>query len=382
MLWKILMIVLILFQSISFAEIGSLNAINNAIGIGYIKAGTSEVGSISWNPDFKLGAWALGVNCNFPLGNNKPEGYESIVFRYAEYNDGQKGLRYGVLDNLTWGKGLLMKNYSSRTAGSIIQSNEQTALKGFINADRIGVQALSTWSHIFALRFTEKINPMFTLGQSFITDSDGTSVKQTNGTVLTSPSVTGYAIDASVPLPLNFEGYAEAAQLVNHGSGITFGLNWAMDILVFSAALDAGYRSIDNKFVPGYFNTDYETNPISLTSYEATGKSKDGYIAELKLLAANLLKFNALYECYNGSNASLNADAETEYDKIKTTLYYKQPNFQDFRSLSFEQGAILGGSVGYKVNPNTMLVTNFKKAYDPVLGRVVETQFYEVKIIF
>jgi len=356
--------------------------VSNGISLGYIKAGSAEVGVVTWRPDLSLGTWSLGFDANLPLGDKKPEGFDSIVFRSAEYNDGQKGLRYGVLDNVTWGRGLLMKNYSTRIAGPITQNNQQTAIKGFFNAERVGVQFMSTWSHIYAVRLTEKVNPMLTIGQSYITDTDGPSIKQPDGSTINYPSVSGAAVDASVPLPLNFEGYAEAAQLINHGTATTIGINWGLEAFIFSAGFDAGYRFIDQKFVPGYFNADYETNPINLSSYEATGQSKDGYVAELKLLAANVLMINALYESYKGSNTTLTANAETEIDKIYASAYFKQPNFQDFRSLTLEEGAILGGSIGYKINPNMMLIASYKKAYDPVLGKVIESQFYEAKMMF
>ena len=365
-----------LLTSSAFAELGNLN---NFINLGLIKSGSNETYAFTWCPNFSLGPWAMGFDVNIPVNKPNPLGFDSVVWRYAEYNDGQKGLRYGMLDNLTWGKGLLMKNYSTRTVGPIIQNNQQTAFKGYLNADRMGVQFLSTWSHIYGLRLTEKVNSWLTLGQSYLTDTDGPSIVQTDGTVIKYPSVSGAAVDASIPLPLNLEGYAEAATLFGHGTGMTFGVNWGLDAMVFNLGFDAGYRVLDNKFVPGYFSADYETNPVNLTSYEATGLAKNGYVAELKALAGQFLKVNALYEAYNGSNAALTASAAAEMDKIFASIYYKQPDFKDFRSLSYEQGAISGGGLGYKVNQAMWLVINYKKAYDPVLGQVVESQYYEVK---
>lgn len=353
------------------------------ISVGYIKSGSSEIGIISWKPDIRLGTWSLGFDINFPLGQNRPSDFDSFVFRYAEYNDRRKGLRYGVVDNLTWGKGLLMKNYSSRISGPINQNNTQAAFLGFLNADRISFKVLSTWSHIYALHLSEQINPMLTLGQSYITDVDGVSTKLSDGTTINNPSISGFGIDATVPLPLNFEGYAEAAQLSGYGSGLTFGLNWGFDAMAFSAMFDASYRTFDQKFVPGYFNSIYETNPINLSSYEASSYGKNGYIAEINLLVSKSLKMNALYEYYNGSkNASLNANVSGEYDKIAISGYFTQPNFQDFRSLTLEQGAVVGASVGYKINPTAIIVTHYKKYYDSSLGKIVESQYYEMKLAF
>jgi len=241
---------------------------------------------------------------------------------------------------------------------------------------------MSTWSHIYALRLTERITPWLILGQSYVTDTDGPRVVLPDGSSVQNPAVSGMAADASVPLPLNFEGYAEAAQLFGHGSAATVGIDWAMDALVLSAAFDAGYRIVDRSFVPGYFGPDYEINPIDFTSYEASGQSKNGYIADLKLVATNLLRLNAVYESDCGSNASLYADAYTELDRITASYYYKQPNFADLRSLTYEEGAITGGSLGYKITPNLIAAVNFKNAYDPVLGKVVESRYYEVKLAF
>jgi len=369
-------LLLFLFCSVANAELGNLN---NFINLGYVKSGSMEMTAFTWSPNMSIGPWAMGVDVNIPLNQTRPVGFDNVVMRFAEYNDGQKGLRYGILDGVTWGKGLLMKNYSTRTVGPIMQNNQQTAFKGYLNTERVGVQILSTWSNIYAVRLTEKPNSWLNLGQSYITDTDGPSITQPDGTTIKYPSVSGAAVDASIPLPLNLEGYAEAATLFGHGTGLTVGVNWGFDAMVFNLGFDAGYRALDNRFVPSYFSADYETNPVNLTSYEATGQAKNGYLAELRVLAGQFFKASALYEAYNGSNTALTGSAAAEMDKIFASIYYKQPDFKDFRSLSYEQGAISGGALGYKVNQAMWLVINYKKAYDPVLGQVLESQYYEVK---
>jgi len=379
---RILFYFLVCFFVISGVSLASTLS-NAGISIGYLKTGTNEIGVLAWHPDFGIGSWSMGLDVNIPLGQARPEGFDSVVFRYAEFNDGKKGLRYGVIDSLTLGHGLLMKNYSTRIVGPLTLNNQQMALKGYINTDRVGIEGLSTWSHVYALRFTQRVNSYLTLGQSYVTDTDGVSAKQADGSTVTTPAMTGIAFDASVPLPLNFQGYAEAAKLWNYGSGMTVGINWGFDALAFAALFDAGYRILDNNFIPSYFNTGYENNPINIASYEANNQNKNGYVAELKLLASSFLKFDALYEFYNGSNnAGLSANASAEYDKYMASAYFKQPNFEDFRSLNAEQGAIIGYSLGYKINPNTLIVWNYKKSYDPNVGQVVENQYYEAKILF
>lgn len=354
--------------------------IKQNLSIGFIKSGTNEVGALSWNPDFKLGPWKIGLALNIPMSPKKTIALDQIVFRYAEYNDGQKGLRYGGITGLTWGRGLLMKNYSSYALGSIIPSNQQMTLMGYYSYDMYKAQALGTWSHIYGLRLTEQINPWLVLGQSYITDSDGVLVKQTSGTDKQFPSVTGVGVDATCPLPFNFDAYAEAASLLNHGNGLTFGLGWDYDILAMALSFDAGYRAIDKGFAPGYFNAEYESNPIDLTSFEASGKSKNGYTAELNALYGKIFKFRAFFEKYNENpTGSLNGNATLYMDEAYADFYYSQPNFVDFRSLDLQQGAVLNGEVGYKVNQFTTLVLHYKKYYDGGLAQVVESTYYEMK---
>jgi len=351
------------------------------LSIGYVKIGSKEVGTLAWSPDFKFGAWGFGADVNIPIGQDKTTGYENVVLRYLEYNDGQKGLFYGVVDNLTWGHGLLIDNYSTRTGQPILLNNEQMATKGYYTfQEKYTVRAMTTKTGLNVLRLEEKINPMLTLGQTYAMDVDGVTPVGTS----TLQKISGIGADATVPLPLNFEGFAEYAMLVSHGGGLTAGLSWAQDFMVAQADFSAGYRLLDSRFVPGYFGEDYETNPINIASAEATGNSKNGYLVKFGANAFGLASLKATYENYNDANsASLNADLFAKLPQdVEVTGYYKQPNFANFRSLTLEQGAILGGSMAYPVNPFTKVIVHYKKAYDTATGQVVESQYYEMKFSF
>lgn len=339
--------------------------LSNGVSIGYIKVGSVDAMSLTWRPNLKWGAWGLGIDVNIPTGNVRPDGYESVVFRHAEYDDGQKGLRYGVLDGITWGHGLLVKNYSTRVAGPLILNNSQTGLKGYYTFDKVQVQALGTWSHLYGGRVTERVHPLLTLGQGYIS----------------SATQAGIQLDAAVPLPLGFNGYAEYAQLMNNGQGSSIGVDWGFDALAFVTKFDMGYRMMSSRFAPGFFNAAYETDPTNLTSLGAS--SRNGYFAELTALAGSYLNLIALYESYQGNNTALTAQVDSKpREDVILSAYYKQPNFVDFTSLNFEQGAILGAKVGYKVNPITMMIAHYKKAYDPSVAKVVESQWYEVAFSF
>lgn len=350
------------------------------LGLGYIKVGTKEVGNLAWHPDFRFGPLGLGLDVNIPLGEEKPSGYENVVLRFVEYDDGRRGLRYGVIDRLTWGHGLLINNYSTRIAGPVLLNNKQLGFKGYVATDKYAVRVLGTKSSVYGLRLEEKVHPLLTLGQTYITDTDGVQLSGTPEV----QKVSGIGLDATVPLPLNFEGFAEWAQLIDHGNGFNIGLSWGMDVMVASASFLTQYRILDNGFVPGYFNSDYETDPINLASAEATGNVKNGYLAQLGLSALGLAKLLVAYENYNDSdNASVAADLSAKLPmNVEVSGYYKQPKFANFKSLSFEEGAILGGSVAYPVNPFTKIVLHYKKVYNPDTAQVEESQYYELRLSF
>jgi hypothetical protein len=353
------------------------------LSIGFIKVGTTEVATLGWHPDFKFGPCGLGADVNLGLGDNKPSNFEGAVLRYAKYDDSQKGLTYGVLNGVTVGHGLVMNNYSTRIGSQIMLTNEQMGFFGYVDLDKYVLRGMLTRNNIYMGRVEERVNPMLTLGQYYINDSTGRTITQSDGTIRTFPSVAAVGADLTAPLPANFQAYAEAGQLINHGGGVSAGLSWAYDLMVANASFSAEYRMLDKAFVPGYFGPDYENNPVDLASAEATGSAKNGYLTKLGINALGLVTFSAVYESYQNSNSALTADLAAKLgDQIGVHGYYKQPDFVDFRSLSLEQGAILGADISYKLNPNTSLITHYLKAYNPTSGRVESTQYYEIALSF
>jgi hypothetical protein len=353
------------------------------ISIGYIKVGSEETTALSWRPDLKYGPWGLGADVNLSLGDRKVEGYENLVLRYVEYDDSQKGLRYGVLNGVTLGHGLIMKNYSTRRGSQILLTNEQMGLRGYYDFGSYVIRGMGTKSNIYYARVEERINPQLTLGQYYVTDTTGRRIVQPDSTIKQYPAVSAVGVDATMPLPYNFEGRAEAGQLMNHGNGYSAGISWAYNLLVADASFLAEYRMLDKGFVPSYFNAEYENNPVDLASAEASGKAKNGYLAQLGINALGLASLSAIYEAYQDSNASLKADLAVRLsEQVKVHGYYDQPNFVDYRSISLEEGAIMGADVTYKLNPYTDLITHYKRAYNPATGLVEDTQYYEVSLSF
>src|SRR3989339_612760 len=361
----------------------TFNSDIGGISISYTRVGTSDVMSLTWRPDFKYGFWSTGFDVNVALGANKTTDYQNVVFRHVEYDDTQKGLRYGVLDGVTIGHGLIMKNYTTRKGPAIMLNNDQLGFKGHLDFDRYVVRGMATKSNLYYARVEERINPMLTLGQYYVTDTTGRTISLSGSGVKQYPSVSAVGLDALMPLPLNFEGYAEAGQILNHGSGVSAGLSWAYDLMVAHASLSVEYRIFDKGFVPGYFGSEYEFNPIDLASVEAASKPRNGFLAQFGLNALGLAKLGVAYESYTDSNSALSVDLTAKLnEQVFVRGYCSQPNFVDFRSLSLEQGAVMGADVAYKLNANTSLITHFKKQFNSSTGQVEEAQYYEISLSF
>jgi len=373
-----------IITTVSGGDAGLSRVLSNigGLNLGYVKEGSREVYNLQWQPDFKLGPFGLGLNVNYGLGDFKPVGYETVVVRYLKYDDGRQGLQYGVISNLTWGHGLLLKNYTNLIAGPIMLNNSQLAFLGYFDNKDEGYVVRGLWSKtgVAAARLEERINDRLTFGQTYIADNDGIVI----GTTGINQKISAIGVDATYALPLGFEGYAEWARLNNYGSGMGVGVGWDHSNPLADASFSAGYRLLDKGFVPGYFGQDYETNPIDMTTAEATGNNKNGYLVEMNAQIMKMATLRAAYEKYNDSTlASLNADATARLPQnVDVTGYYHQPNFNSFRSISLEDGAIIGGSIAYPMNQFTKVVVHYKKAYDPVAAQVVSSQYYEVRFSF
>ncbi|MFA4858788.1 MAG: hypothetical protein WC901_05315 [Candidatus Margulisiibacteriota bacterium] len=357
--------------------------LSNGISLGYVKVGSGEVGLVSWKPDFKLGPWALGFDFNIPVGSSNPAGIQNVVFRYAQYDDHQKGLRYGVLDNVTLGHGMIMKDYSTRYSYDLILTNNQMGAQAYYNFNKWGLLGMATWHSVFNFGAKQYVNPRLTLTEYVVADSDGVNVLQSDGVTRNFPAQSGFGVDATVPIIGNWDCFAEAGQLNNHGAGVGLGTDWAYDLFgLMQSTFMLTYRVMDKGFVPGYFDVDYESNPVDLSSAEA-GSGRNGILGAWAFNVANRLAATLTYEDYNDSNPSLIALANAIVsDKILASGYYKQENFTDLRALSYEQGAILGAAVTYKLNPFSSLTWNYKKAFNSTSGQVEETQYISAGIGF
>lgn len=394
---KILAVVFLLaFASASFAAsvfnysnaggsslLSGAAVFSNSASLGFLSYAGNSSTVLRWTPDYSLGDLSMGLTVNMPLTNTTNPYIDTIVFRYLEYKNPTWGMRYGVVSDYTVGSGLLVNHYSTNSQGAIIQNDQQSGVTGYYNYGMFSFKYLGTWSRVYCVRISEQPTSALNIEQYFVTDFDGVSYVKPDGTQVQYPGQSGYGIDADYSLWGGIKLYAEYAKMNNHGSGFTAGLGADYDLMIAKAGFKAEKRMIDKNFVPGYFDMDYETNPVDMASYEASSTNKDGYLFSTYLNVLNMAAAWAQLEGYNNSNPALKAEANAAImDAYTVAAGFYQPNFVDARSLDITQGAVITGRVGYKVNPFTTMYVNYKKAYDGVLGQVVESQWYEVSLSF
>jgi hypothetical protein len=135
--------------------------------------------------------------------------------------------------------------------------------------------------------------------------------------------------------------FAEAGKLMNYDGGFMTGLKGR---LLEFADYQVDYRICGDKFVPGYFNTQYEYEPVDLKTLSTGGIS--GYHGALGYDILSLGRFDLEYENYvyadSGKNDPFLA-ATLEVNDIagmNGTVYDEQTRFQSI-SASGEQYATL-----------------------------------------
>ena len=366
---------LVLFVLICFIAVPVFASFDFNIVPGVIKSGDETAMKISLVTDYKEAPWGLGLNFNYIAPEDKkPADVDMVVLRYAEYDDGVWGLRLGILENMNYGYGLIMDNYSTNTQGSSLQSNSQLGLSFYTKAYPIGVAAFMARSNVYGVRLTESFWPDLVfgrpliLGQTFMADSDG--VNTSTGVVGRGQAALG--IDAAVPLIDNFwDVYSEAASLLgtdskkNNVSGLSLGT-----IVQFSpqAKFNLRYISFEAGFVPGYFNSQYEVSPVDLSSTNTA--ASNGFLATLGLDYAPLFSFSGTYSSFKGYDASLLAVATSEMpNKVKVVVSYEQPKFGSLSDLS-SNNANYKADLYYPMDKN-MVIFHYKRIY--LSGGVMDT---------
>jgi len=333
-------------------------------GLGVINTDKGTATNLMIRGNWKIAPWGLGLDINWVMPEaSRPSNLDLFVLRYVEYDDGTRGVRLGTIENLTYGYGLLMDNYSTFSGATTIVTNQQLGVRAYTKDFPVWVDVLGTRSSVYGVRLVENWFPELILGrplligQTFITDSDGVLV---SGNIV-GKGQTAIGVDAGIPIvPGVWDVFAEYGMLPDAGHGLKNVSGWTVGtkVGVFDIAkVSFQFLNYQSGFVPGYFNAQYETSPVALnSSANINSAGKSGYLGRLEAALTDQFTLSGTYQKFEGFDPSLAATAGAKLpNDIQATATYEQPKFASLSDLD-QNNATYKLDVFYPVQGGKMVV--------------------------
>lgn len=268
-----------------------------------------------------------------------------LVLDSAGYESDRLTARYGDIEQLTWGRGFVVRNYYSNTMNNV-PDNEQ---KGFLLDRKTEVARLAgfmTLSHLVGLR-GERTMGRAAVGTTVISDSD--------------PEFKIWGLDASYRLQEETRVYAEAAEIEHYGTGSAVGvlhkpINWAQ--------LMVEYRKFDADFVPGIVDEHYEARPVFNRIAANPQGNIDGYFAQASLFSDTLHPIMLSWEDYEASDPRGTAGVEVrDFENLTFGFYYAQENLVPSGAL-FGEDSVFMGRASFILKKHLVLNFDYYRAFD------------------
>ena len=373
---------LIILSAQAFSEELTLER-SSYSGAGYLKFGTMESPVVIFGSDFEYGDFSLGFDVLAIIGDKKPDLIGTVILRDLEYETGTVGIIYDEVRDITYGQGLLVKNYTPWARGPALLSNNSIGLQSYYDGDLFSFDCFGTWSHVYGARFSQDFFPILILGETIIADVDGFKIKEEGGTLKSVDKTTGYGIDIRSQIFEDTNFYVEAAKLEDRGGATALGVIFERDRIFLNTSFSVERRFVDPDFIPGYFGPFYEDVPIDFSLVDADGKRKDGYLVAFDVMVLGLVDLDLMLETYDFGLPAFGGDLRLwSVRDFYLRIFYREPSYRDFRAVDFKDAKTVGGSMTFGLAPNITSGVHFKKAYNPDLGLIEESGYFDVKYLF
>ncbi len=351
-------------------------------------------------PTLRLSPITIGLDVELLLASKdkkkiiQDSGKNPVIVRFVEYNKTPLSARWGTLERITLGRGLIMNNYSSATsAKSSVFTNKDKGVKVSYKKDEYGITALGTSSKVYGVRGQYKVAPRLTVGGTVVMDGDKKD------------DVSAYGLDVTVPLISKVDFYSEVAVLNATESGTTKKVSksgWTsgvyVDVIENKLTWKNEFRNFGNGFVPGVFDGHYEINSLNKTpttpfTIDPTTNSKNGFLSRINIALIDQLKVYAAYEKYKNTEPRLVAEAKVDLTNLsgveggksplpaKGIISYQQENF---RLKNNPKNAIIKGTLSVGLQKNIDLVVGYLKTYQDTAGvfNPITSTTYNIKYKF
>jgi hypothetical protein len=334
----------------------SLCTLANAVGVeaGYFSDHDLASSVLSLNTDYNSVDTSYGITLNANL-SGKNYGLESSVVRYLEYDNGTLGIRYAPIEDMSFGYGILLNDLSTSYYQPAFLTNRQSGLKVDYDFDGFVLEGMGTYSHLYGISLKDFSFMNMNFGIEYLSDAGMVSRE-------------GYgrsACGAYVELPLTdeFSLFAEGAGTSNGGEGSMAGVSLDYDLIFAFSKIKIAGADFNDRFIPGYFTSGYDLDPVDFSSLEAAGNRRYGTVISLDTGILGLIALNYSNENYtDGGSSNSGSFLITPFDRLSVTGFVKELSFQDFRAVKGKDSNLAGGSIEYKTKSGVYASLNYKKS--------------------
>lgn len=338
--------------TVIFLSILKIAVFSAGLEFGYYSGSGLNCGVLSLQKDYYSSDLSFGAAINGNL-SNKDISLESVVVKYLEYDDGTRGFRYAPLEDMSFGFGLLLNDFNTSYYQPVFFKNEQCGLRVYYDFDSFTLEGMGTYSHLYGIRLKDISIYNMDIGIEYLSDSD----------LLSSESFGRSACGAYIEIPLTdeFSIIGESAGTSNGGEGNMAGIAFDYDLIFAYSKINVGAVSFNDRFIPGYFTSGYDLDPVDFSSLEAPGERRYGTFSKLNTGLLGFLAFNLINEDYtDGGSATSGSFLLTPFERINIIGFVKELSFCDFRPVKGEDSNMIGGTVEYKFK-SISISLNYKK---------------------
>jgi len=237
----------------------------SAIGIeaGYFYSPSFESTVLSLQSDYYSANYSFGATYNINM-SGKDCGLESAVVRYLEYDNGVCGIRYAPIEGMSFGYGLLLSDVNTLYYQPAFLRNEQCGLRVYYDFNNFVVEGVGTYSHLYGIRLKDISIFNMDLGLEYLSDAGNLSSEAFGRSA--------YGAYIEIPLTDEFSIFGESASASNGGEGNMVGASFDYDLIIAYSQINIGAISFNDRFIPGYFTSGYDINPIDFSSHRGSLK--------------------------------------------------------------------------------------------------------------
>jgi hypothetical protein len=321
---------------------------------GYFSDSKIASGTLSLDGDYSATDATYGILLNANL-SNRNYGLESLVVKYVEYDNGKLGISYSPIENLSFGHGLLLNDLSTAYYQPAFSANKQRGLKVDYDLGGIVVEGVGTYSHLYGISLKDISLFNMNFGLEYLSDARMVSAE-------------GYgrsACGAYVELPLTeeFGLFAEEASTSNGGEGALAGVSLDYDLIFAFSKITLAGASFNDRFIPGYFTSGYDLDPVDFVSLESKTGRRYGTIVSLNTGILGVIELKYKNESYtDGGCANSGSFLISPFSGLNITGFVKELSFLDYRAVKGVDSDLVGGSIECDMGGGMNASLNYKKA--------------------